>query len=287
MEECIMAFCVNCGAKLIDGAKFCGNCGTAAASASPQPAHQASAGGKTAEQWNAEGDVFFDDEKNYAEAIRCYTEAIKLDPAGAEYYCDRGAAYGREKEYEKALIDFTKAIELEEDTSSYLWRGFVYDKMKEYPKAVADLTKSLELDKNNAEAKKLLEESRENLKNMPTTGDGWKAKGVEFQQLKKFKDAIYCYNKAIALKNDDGTYYSNRATCWKFLDDYEKSMADYNKAIALGETFARYWGRGEVFENIRDKSNALADYKKALALDPNHEKASITRSRIIWLEDGG
>jgi tetratricopeptide (TPR) repeat protein len=81
------AFCTNCGKPLIPGAKFCAFCGTGIAAAAAAPVAAASAlvkessiaAGKTAEEWKAEGDTFYDDE-NYAEAVRCYNEAVKLDP---------------------------------------------------------------------------------------------------------------------------------------------------------------------------------------------------------------
>ena len=42
------------------------------------------------------------------EAIRDFTEALRLDPKNAASYNSRALAYDRKTEYQKALLDFSK-----------------------------------------------------------------------------------------------------------------------------------------------------------------------------------
>ena len=52
---------------------------------------------------------------NYDEAIAAYTQAIKRQPANARAYFDRGLAYYKNREYNRALNDYNRAIELQLD----------------------------------------------------------------------------------------------------------------------------------------------------------------------------
>ena len=55
--------------------------------------------------------------------------------------------YGLLKQYDKALADYNKIIELEPDfIYVYMWRGDLYEKLKRYDKAIEDYTKAIEMD---------------------------------------------------------------------------------------------------------------------------------------------
>ncbi|KRZ89094.1 Stress-induced-phosphoprotein 1 [Trichinella sp. T8] len=54
-------------------------------------------------------------QENYAEAIDLYTKAIKLDPNNYILYSNRSAAHAKNKNYDEALADAEKTIELKPD----------------------------------------------------------------------------------------------------------------------------------------------------------------------------
>jgi tetratricopeptide (TPR) repeat protein len=75
------------------------------------------------------------------QAIRDYTKALELEPK-AKLYGDRGLAESGLKEYEAAIIDYTKRIAQGcEDTlcPTYENRADVYLKLRDYPHAISDL----------------------------------------------------------------------------------------------------------------------------------------------------
>jgi tetratricopeptide (TPR) repeat protein len=81
--------------------------------------------------------------KEYDKAIADYTKAIEINPNDAEAYNNRGLAYGSKKEYDKAIADYTKAIEINPKyAEAYYNRGLAYFLKKEYDKAWEDVYKA-------------------------------------------------------------------------------------------------------------------------------------------------
>ena len=62
------------------------------------------------------------------QAVRSVTQAICADPGRAMYYNDRGVLYAMDKDYPRAIADFSMAISLEPGLrSALLNRARVYE----------------------------------------------------------------------------------------------------------------------------------------------------------------
>lgn len=87
----------------------------------------------------------------YDLAIADFTKAIELDPNGLIAYYNRGVAYLDMGSYDLAIADFTEVIELDpKDATIYNDRGMIYLLKGQYKQTIADLTKAMELDPKNA-----------------------------------------------------------------------------------------------------------------------------------------
>jgi tetratricopeptide (TPR) repeat protein len=74
------------------------------------------------------------------------TQEIKED---AETYYNRGIVYEKKGQYDKAISDFTKAIEINPGhADAYYTRGVVYYYKKDYEKALDDFYKAQNLGLN-------------------------------------------------------------------------------------------------------------------------------------------
>ena len=89
-------------------------------------------------------------QQQYARAIELYTHILDRKPKKtirALVYIHRGMAFFGESNYDKALEDFTAAINLEpENPRIYFYRGVVQRFRKDLNGAIGDLSRSLELD---------------------------------------------------------------------------------------------------------------------------------------------
>jgi tetratricopeptide (TPR) repeat protein len=69
------------------------------------------------------------------------------EPTDAAGYVDRGNRYSRNAVYQRALEDYTTAIELDaEFAEAYYNRGCSYYEIGDYDKSIADLTRAIEID---------------------------------------------------------------------------------------------------------------------------------------------
>ena len=88
--------------------------------------------------------------KRLKEVIGQFTKIIEINPENAIAYNSRGSAYHKKGEYNNAVQDFTKAIEIAEKNNTevatvYYNRGLSHSKLNKNNKAVQDFTKVIEI----------------------------------------------------------------------------------------------------------------------------------------------
>ncbi len=147
-------------------------------------------------------------------AIKDFTECIRLDPNIKEGYNSRGIAWKGKKDYEKAVADYNEAIRLDPKyVNAYICRGNAWSAKKDYEKAIADYKEAIRLAPNYA---------------LPYRNRGhvWSAK-------KDYDKALADYNEAIRLDPNYAAAYNNRGNTWSAKKNYDKAITDYNEAIRL------------------------------------------------------
>jgi len=84
----------------------------------------------------------------------CASTQPKQDESrDAKFYNNRGAAYGEKGQYDQAVSDFNKAIEINPRyIKAYNNRGIVYRLQGQYDRAVSDFNKAIEMNPLDAEA---------------------------------------------------------------------------------------------------------------------------------------
>jgi tetratricopeptide (TPR) repeat protein len=92
--------------------------------------------------------IDFYDKGDFDKAILDFTKAIDIDPQCADFYYSRGHTYQSLGKYDNAITDFTRAINLSPThAKAYNARGSIYSVIKQDgDKAFADHTKAIEID---------------------------------------------------------------------------------------------------------------------------------------------
>ena len=91
-------------------------------------------------------------------------------------------------------------------------------------------------------------------------------RGTELGQLKRYKEAIADFSRAIAIFPSD-TGYGNRATAYYFLGEYQEALRDFDRAIVLNPDNANsYYGRAMTYRTLGDFAAAKENARKSCAL---------------------
>jgi tetratricopeptide (TPR) repeat protein len=104
------------------------------------------------------------------------------------------------------------------------------------------------------------------------------------------KEAIAAFTKAIQLNSQYFYAYYVRAVAYYQIGEFQKALADCNKAISLQKSSGdalnpslagAYYNRGNLKEEqLNDPQGALADYNQAIALNPKYVDAYINRGNL-------
>jgi tetratricopeptide (TPR) repeat protein len=147
--------------------------------------------------------------------IKACTSLIEAGGSNAAvFYYNRANAYDSKGDYDAAIPDYTKAIELNPKfTEAYNERGFAYFKKKQYDNSVADATMAIEIDPRNAGA--YLERSYDELAKLD------------------YDDSIADATKAIEINPKFAAAYSERAFAYEKKGDTHHAIQDYRHDLAI------------------------------------------------------
>ena len=140
---------------------------------------------------------------------------IQLNSHDADVYYNRGNAYTHKHDNDRAIEDYTQAIELNPDYAiAYCNRGSTYSVIGEISRAITDYTKAIELDPDYAIA--------------------YYNRGSTYSIIGEISRAIEDYTKMIELNREFAPTYCNRGMVWLHLGEWDKARADLTAAKDLG-----------------------------------------------------
>ncbi|RCV65314.1 Tetratricopeptide (TPR) repeat protein, partial [Methanophagales archaeon] len=195
------------------------------------------------------GYALYESEK-FNESIKALDISLSLNPVAEAYY-NRGIAYAGLSQHERAIEDYSKAIELNLNLAeAYYNRGTAYAELNQHKWAIEDYSKAIELNPNYAKA--------------------YTNRGTAYDELNQHERAIEDYNKAIELNPNYAMFYNNRGAAYTGLKKLEQAIEDFNKAIELNLDYAEaYYNRGAAYAGLKKLEQAIEDFNKATELNPN------------------
>jgi tetratricopeptide (TPR) repeat protein len=181
-----------------------------------------------------------------------HTATLEIDPHQVAALINRGNAYARQDDLEKAIADYTKALSLQpDDAALYRRRALAYLRNRALDAAIADYTEALRLEPRNSE--------------------DYANRGLAYAQKKDYDHALADYNEALRLKPRDPMLLFNRGNNHVAKGNLDLALADFTEVIRLDpDNLWVYLARGGLYFLRRNYSRALADFTRALQLDANN-----------------
>lgn len=157
----------------------------------------------------------------YREAIDDYSEVLEDDPEGTNKLWalpSRGLCYLRLHEYQNAINDYTKCIEMSEDFDEYVYtqRAHAYTNLGKYDEAINDYSMVI---KNSDE---------DDLIAYAYFQRGWIK-----EYLKNDRGALQDYNRSIELDSTNSSVYRQRGTIYLRLKYPEKAKDDFEYILNI------------------------------------------------------
>ena len=150
----------------------------------------------------------------YQEAIKDYTEVIKIDSGFYKAYHNRGVVYDLLGDLDKSIADYTSAIMLYPTyDQAYYNRARVYGRTGQSHKAIEDYTQAIAINPQNQGA--------------------YHNRGIIFAERGQIEKALSDLSRAIELNPQDGIAYYNRGKMYQVFGMNEESKADLQKSQEL------------------------------------------------------
>ena len=169
--------------------------------------------------------------KNYDEAAKNFSLAIEENPNRSEYYIGYGMSLIGLEQYDKAIEQFDKVIMdkkivmvLKNNKKALRGKGIAYFSMQDYDKAIDQFDKALEINV-------LLDLDMDILY----------YKGTALMSIGAYREAEDAYTRIIDKFGQDVQVLGDRAYTYQKIGEYEKSLADYSKAISLKPNQYEYY----------------------------------------------
>jgi tetratricopeptide (TPR) repeat protein len=237
---------------------------------------------------------------NIDAALAIASQAIELAPEFAENYFERSEMYLSTEDFDLAMDDINRAIDLEPAAIYYFQRGMLHRSDGDQDRAIEDFHQAIEIDPSNPEPFVDL--------------------AIAYRQIEDFGASLEMSNMAVDIDPDNSRAFAVRARTLKELGDIESALEDglraheldpenwrvadsladiyawylgdpyegivfYSRAIDLRPDEAwRYGDRAILYREIDDNEAAMADLETAIMLDP--EMAWYHIEEGITLRDG-
>ena len=172
---------------------------------------------------------------DYQGAVEVLTKAIDKDPMNFGALLNRGLAYENLKQLDKALQDYSRAIELVPSFGmAYHYRGHVYAKLQQYERAVEQYDLALKY----ADAVQIDAQGQLVTINKPAV---YYDRGNSLYELGRYRQAIESYDSALTLSPRFAAAYNNRGVAYSKLQDKQAACRDRSKACELNDSPSCKW----------------------------------------------
>jgi len=216
---------------------------------------------QTAKQFFRAGEDFAR-ANNYQDAIAQYTKAIELDPDYEKAYVSRALAYSRTGEHKSAAEDYDRALVFDEkDEELYYLSGKEWYEDGNYQFALMKLTSAINLKKNFLEA--------------------YQVRQAVYVALEQYEKALEDCQRCLKLKEDEQSYF-NLAQVYEKLGMDDEAEEAYKQSLQKNRrVVATHFAYAQLLHRLEKYNEAGMELTQVLQMDPRHLEGILLQSQVL------
>ena len=182
------------------------------------------------------GEIYLD-QRNPEKAIENFNKAIELQPNNYSAYFHRGRAYQFIGKFDEAINNYMKAAEIKpKESALYANMGVCYRLKQDYEKSIQNLTKALEL--------------------RPQFEFAYIQRGLTYVEMKKNDLVINDLKEAERLNPNSGSTLSNIGFCYGKMGNFDSAIEYYLKVTEKEKHLSTIMNLSEAYICKKDYLNA-------------------------------
>lgn len=229
-------------------------------------------------------------EKNYNEAIKNYTKALKLNN-NYKYHYKIAECYESLQKFDDAIDSYITSITLNpknDSTSqkyvinSYIGIGVIENNRGRYSETIKYINQGLELDNTNVNLYAIsayanmklnnysdaIEQYNFVIKNNPSFIEAYLNLSDIYSSQGEYEKAISIAKQGLQIKTNYYKLYNNMGDAYQKLGDFNKAVDSYNKSISYNsKDLAVYKNLGTCYKELQDYEKVVSTYKVIINLD--------------------
>lgn len=205
--------------------------------------------------------------REFALAVKAYVEACELRPERSHAHLYPKAhfhaaeSYFELKDYDKALVYAQRAGQMDPNLSEVQkLLADIYDSRRDYEQAIRSYERSLEIDANDPNVVGSL--------------------AIAYLNTGRYEPAKELLADVVRIQPDNNTAHQYLGYCYLQLNDVDKAIESYNRAIAINDKdWQAFRGLGVAYMfralSSRDeslKARAVQHWRISLAINPNQNR---------------
>lgn len=207
----------------------------------------------------------------WKDSIALWSSAVREVPTSFFSNGNLGYAYDAKKEYDLALKQTQRLIQLSPDNPQAHQRlGQVYAKLEKYKLAEEEMKKAISL--------------------KPDSPQAYAALGLLYKEMAgkskqpQLEQAVEAFKKAIKITpRPDATLYFNLGALYGIQNKSDFAIENYKKAISINSHYAEpHNNLGVIYFNQKKFDQAIEEYKKAIVIDPNSAESYFNLGKVYY-----
>ena len=240
----------------------------------------------------------------YNLAIGAFNDALILDSTNLFCIANRAWSYNAIGDYEKSILEYTRAINLKPHQNFYNMRGLSYENLGEYKKALTDFENAISMndtiphpyyntgrmllhfDKIN-KAIEFHKKALELVEREDESADILNSLGEIYFEIEEYDNSLKCFSEIIDLTFASSYTFTRIGDIYRRTDKIEKSIDAYDMAIDAFDYVEPlaylYRAKMNIIENFEKWPNCKKDLLKYIELSPEDPIGYETYGGLLYM----